>query len=276
MLESLQKSPGDISKIRSTPEEVITERLYLLRGFVNTGRRLSILGVDEIAQHLNETRTRFPRFWPDQNYQPSVGTLKILASSFKLTEREGEILESVVLGQTSKRIGTGFHLSPKTVENYRNHILKKLDVRSHSELTVRMINDGWFNAGTLAQKLECSTEEVQEPTGEKNETSVEISQILTITGKLLKTFETIGLKKKLEYNAGGVQKLTPGEERVLKAMAEKGGRIQDVANTLNLSSKTVENYLYRSRRRFGAKNSIELLIKFMAEQERNNEAQDYV
>ncbi|MES0489002.1 MAG: response regulator transcription factor [Leptospirales bacterium] len=45
-----------------------------------------------------------------------------------LTPREKEILRMVALGETSNAIGQALDISPRTVENHRNNIRKKLDL----------------------------------------------------------------------------------------------------------------------------------------------------
>ena len=50
-----------------------------------------------------------------------------------LTDREKDVLRFIAQGYTSKEIGRKLRLSPKTVENYRARILKKLQARNCSE-----------------------------------------------------------------------------------------------------------------------------------------------
>lgn len=51
-----------------------------------------------------------------------------------LTSREEEILRLVVEGKTSKQIGQALYISPRTVENYKNNLLKKLGLNKTSDL----------------------------------------------------------------------------------------------------------------------------------------------
>lgn len=52
----------------------------------------------------------------------------------RLSLRENEIFCLVVEGKTSAEIGRDLHLSPKTVESYRNQIMQKLGVSNLPEL----------------------------------------------------------------------------------------------------------------------------------------------
>ena len=59
-----------------------------------------------------------------------------------LTERENEITALIAQGFTNKEIGNRLHLSHHTVHTHRKNILKKLGVKSVSELTVYAMNVG--------------------------------------------------------------------------------------------------------------------------------------
>ncbi len=51
-----------------------------------------------------------------------------------LTDRENQILDKVVRGLSSKEIARELGLSPKTVENHRCDILRKMGARNSIEL----------------------------------------------------------------------------------------------------------------------------------------------
>ena len=59
-----------------------------------------------------------------------------------LTERETEVTTLIAKGHTNKEIGKKLHLSHHTVHTHRRNILKKLGVKSVSELTVYAMNVG--------------------------------------------------------------------------------------------------------------------------------------
>lgn len=52
----------------------------------------------------------------------------------RLTRREAEVLRSIVAGRSNKEIARDLSLSPRTVENHRANLMKKLDVRHLSQL----------------------------------------------------------------------------------------------------------------------------------------------
>lgn len=71
----------------------------------------------------------------DENCEPTV-----------LTERESEITALIASGLTNKEIADQLHLSPHTVHTHRKNIIKKLGVKSVSELTVYAMNVGLIQA----------------------------------------------------------------------------------------------------------------------------------
>lgn len=52
-----------------------------------------------------------------------------------LSDRELEVFELIGQGQTTHQIAARLHLSPKTVESYRENLKKKLNLRNSTELT---------------------------------------------------------------------------------------------------------------------------------------------
>jgi len=59
-----------------------------------------------------------------------------------LTERENEVTTLIASGLTNKEIGEQLHLSHHTVHTHRKNILKKLGIKSVSELTVYAMSVG--------------------------------------------------------------------------------------------------------------------------------------
>jgi FixJ family two-component response regulator len=51
-----------------------------------------------------------------------------------LTPREREVVDLLVKGESSKVIAAQLHISPRTVDVHRSHIMEKLGVRSIAEL----------------------------------------------------------------------------------------------------------------------------------------------
>jgi len=58
-----------------------------------------------------------------------------------LTPREREIVQFVADGRTSKEIAAALSLSPKTVEAHRASILKKLNIRSASQMVLHAVRN---------------------------------------------------------------------------------------------------------------------------------------
>lgn len=61
---------------------------------------------------------------------------------FSLTPRQREILQLVAEGHSAKAIGTGLHISAKTVEFHKAEIMKKLKLHSVAALTRYALEDG--------------------------------------------------------------------------------------------------------------------------------------
>lgn len=59
-----------------------------------------------------------------------------------LSDREREVVQLVSEGKTSREIAWILHVSVKTVEAHRQHVMKKLGVRSVPELTRYAIREG--------------------------------------------------------------------------------------------------------------------------------------
>jgi DNA-binding NarL/FixJ family response regulator len=59
-----------------------------------------------------------------------------------LSNREKEVLQLVSEGKTTKEIANTLHLSPKTIDSHREHIMDKLGIRSIAELTRYAIKEG--------------------------------------------------------------------------------------------------------------------------------------
>ena len=59
-----------------------------------------------------------------------------------LTRREREVLQLVAEGKTTKEIAATLHVSVKTVDSHREHIMDKLDIRNIAGLTKYAIREG--------------------------------------------------------------------------------------------------------------------------------------
>lgn len=59
-----------------------------------------------------------------------------------LSGREREVLQLVAEGNTMKEIAAMLHLSPKTIDSHREHIMEKLSIRNIAGLTKYAIREG--------------------------------------------------------------------------------------------------------------------------------------
>jgi DNA-binding NarL/FixJ family response regulator len=60
----------------------------------------------------------------------------------RLSHREREVLQMIAEGKGTKEIAADLHLSAKTVETHRQHLMDKLDMYSVAELTKFAIREG--------------------------------------------------------------------------------------------------------------------------------------
>jgi DNA-binding NarL/FixJ family response regulator len=63
-------------------------------------------------------------------------------SHAQLTTRERELLKLIASGKNTKEIASVLQVSPKTIENQRQAIMKKLDLYSIAELTKYAVREG--------------------------------------------------------------------------------------------------------------------------------------
>lgn len=62
-----------------------------------------------------------------------------------LTDREREVLQLIAEGRVNREIAELLHISIKTVETHRSHIMEKLNMRNVAELTQYAIRKGLIN-----------------------------------------------------------------------------------------------------------------------------------
>jgi DNA-binding NarL/FixJ family response regulator len=65
-----------------------------------------------------------------------------LLAARRLTDRESDVLRLVVEGLTARQIGTRLGLSPRTVENHVQNVLRKLQLRSRAALVRYAVEHG--------------------------------------------------------------------------------------------------------------------------------------
>jgi NarL family two-component system response regulator LiaR len=59
-----------------------------------------------------------------------------------LTDREHEVIQLLAEGKSTKKIALELHVSTKTIEANRRHIMEKLNIHSIAELTKYAIHEG--------------------------------------------------------------------------------------------------------------------------------------
>lgn len=61
---------------------------------------------------------------------------------YDLTSRERQVLHGIVSGSSNAKMAEVFNISPKTVDNHRTNIMRKLDVHSESDLIRVAMREG--------------------------------------------------------------------------------------------------------------------------------------
>jgi DNA-binding NarL/FixJ family response regulator len=112
-------------------------RGYLLKdsAFEDLTRAISKVMDDEIYIAPGITGFKIEEY----SYEEEMGDLLVKP---RLSEREREVLQMMAEGKGTKEIAAELHLSAKTVETHRQHLMDKLDMYSVAELTKFAIREG--------------------------------------------------------------------------------------------------------------------------------------
>jgi FixJ family two-component response regulator len=86
----------------------------------------------EIVERLNEAIGAFARR-QKENATPKIGSLHFPGRE-PLTRREREVLEQFTAGASNKEAGRSLGISPRTIEDHRANIMKKLGARNAADL----------------------------------------------------------------------------------------------------------------------------------------------
>lgn len=78
--------------------------------------------------------------WVAEDYARRTSTTDPASDS--VTPREREVLQLVAEGKTTREIASRLHISVKTVETFRSHLMKKLNLRGVAQLTKYAIAEG--------------------------------------------------------------------------------------------------------------------------------------
>lgn len=94
-----------------------------VRRTVEEGSYFSPEIAPQLAMHVRQYRTNF----------------------IDITDREQEVLETLFLGNSAKEIGEILHISTKTVETHRKHLLEKFEAKNSIQLIHKALEKGYLN-----------------------------------------------------------------------------------------------------------------------------------
>jgi DNA-binding NarL/FixJ family response regulator len=113
---------------QAAPDELIAAIRAIYGGDTFLSPRISRTVVDQYLVHAQGARA------PD--------------SYDRLTDREREVLQLIAEGHSAREIGEILHISAKTAETHRAHLVQKLDIHSTAELTQYAIRKGVISLDT--------------------------------------------------------------------------------------------------------------------------------
>ncbi len=130
-------------------EEFVVEALsagakgYLLKDCAATDLVVAIRNVATGGIYLSQKVTALiVKEYIQRNAEPSA------QSASGLSPRETEVLQMIANGKNTKEIAYNLNVSVKTVETYRQHIMKKLNLYSIAELVKYAIREGLISVDT--------------------------------------------------------------------------------------------------------------------------------
>lgn len=113
---------------------------YLLKDAEYEELEIALQSVQRNGFYFNDqvSKAMLGRLVQKQQLIPSF------SNTASLTEREAEILELICRECTTAEIADRIHLSPRTVEGYRNRLLDKTGARNTAGLVVYAARQGWL------------------------------------------------------------------------------------------------------------------------------------
>ena len=75
------------------------------------------------------------------NEKKTETSLNGLCDRFKITAREREIIEQILIGKSNKEISDILFISLNTVKTYTHKIFQKFNVKSRNQLTFKIIGE---------------------------------------------------------------------------------------------------------------------------------------
>lgn len=113
-------------------------RAFLLK---TDAKRHLITAIEALGQHQPFFASKVSTLVLDAFLHPDRRAPKAATPGERLTAREREIVQLVAEGKTSKEIAAELGVSLKTVEAHRSNILRKLHLRSSSELVLYAVRN---------------------------------------------------------------------------------------------------------------------------------------
>ena len=110
-----------------------------VRGFVN-----KVQASADLVEAIGEVRKGRLYVSPGAS-QAMIDAWGRKTEADKLTPREQQVLQLIGDGKSTKEIAKVLHISVKTAEFHRGHLMKKLGVHDAASLVRRAIREGWIN-----------------------------------------------------------------------------------------------------------------------------------
>lgn len=98
--------------------------------------------LEKALKNLVEKKRFFPE-WASNKIFASISSDSDAPEKIKLSEREIEFLKYTVTEMTYKEISEKMFCSPRTVENYRDSLFEKLEIKSRVGLAVYALKNGF-------------------------------------------------------------------------------------------------------------------------------------
>ena len=133
-------------KHRSPETKIIIVTVHKMTAYILKAFKSGASGYLIKENAAEELLLALGRVWADRTYLSSLasadlvdeiivgGMDKFLNKEKLLTEREYDVLRLVAEGKTAKEIAKVLFISARTVENYKNSIMRKLNLHKTSEL----------------------------------------------------------------------------------------------------------------------------------------------
>lgn len=166
-------------------------------------------------------QTSAPSRTPLYHESKSVGgSFPRLAAQYHLTEREGQALEGISAGLTTKEIAAGMNISPNTVRSLLRAVMLKMDVATHVALVAKLLADGADHGGGSSLDL---------PAGRHGDSGVDagipraiIARAVHVIGDRTEAFRWLGTPvRALGYQTPIAVSATPDGERSVLAVLDQ-------------------------------------------------------